>query len=80
MLKATGIVRRVDDLGRIVLPIGLRRSLGIGPHDALEIFVDGDGVVMQKYLPGCLFCGEREHLTPFRGKLVCRDCRAAITG
>ncbi len=80
MLKATGVVRHVDDLGRIVLPIGLRKSLGIEPHQALEIFVDGDGVVLQKYLPGCLFCGGPERLEPFRGKLVCRDCRAAIRG
>ena len=75
MLKATGIVRKVDELGRVVIPKELRRTLGVGEKDALEIFVNGQDIVLRKYAPGCTFCGNAEgdqvHL---KGKLVCTDC------
>ena len=58
MMKATGIVRKVDELGRVVIPIELRRTLGIGEKDALEIYVDGDRIVLKKYKPGCGNCGD----------------------
>ena len=56
-MKSTGIVRKVDDLGRIVLPIELRRTLDIHERDSIEIFVDGNQIVLKKYSPACIFCG-----------------------
>ena len=73
-MKATGIVRKVDELGRIVLPIELRRTLDIEERDALEIYLDGSKIVLEKYEPACLFCGSSRGLSNFRGKNVCRDC------
>ena len=73
-MKATGIVRKVDELGRIVLPIELRRTLDIEERDALEIYLDGSKIVLEKYEPACLFCGSSRGLANFRGKNVCRDC------
>ncbi len=73
-MKATGIVRRVDELGRIVLPIELRRTLEIEEKDALEIFVDGTSIVLRKYLPSCVFCGGAKNVISFKGKNVCPAC------
>lgn len=73
-MKATGIVRKVDELGRIVLPIELRRTLDIEERDSLEIYLDGDSIVLHKYEPACLFCGSVKRLTSYRGKNVCQDC------
>ena len=73
-MKATGIVRKVDELGRIVLPIELRRTLDIAEKDALEIFMDGESIVLKKYSPSCIFCGNADGDTTFRGKNVCRNC------
>lgn len=73
-MKDTGIVRRVDELGRIVLPIELRRTLDIGERDPLEIFTEGERIVLRKYAPTCIFCGGDTGLTLFRGKAVCRGC------
>ena len=73
-MKATGIVRKVDELGRIVLPIELRRTLGINIKDALEIFVDNDTIVLKQYMPCCVFCGEAGELVNYMGKNICKDC------
>ncbi len=73
-MKSTGIVRRVDELGRIVLPIELRRTLDIAEKDELEIFVDGSVIMLKKYEPSCVFCGAARDVVPFGGKNVCRDC------
>ena len=73
-MKSTGIVRKVDELGRIVLPIELRRNLDIEERDPVEIFLEGDKIVLQKYEPACLFCGSSNGLTQYRGKNVCREC------
>ena len=73
-MKFTGIVRKVDELGRIVLPIELRRSLGIDEKDALEIYVDGTSVVLRKYAPACVFCGDAGEVTAFKGKNICPKC------
>ena len=73
-MKATGIVRRVDELGRIVLPIELRRTLEIEERDALEIFVDGGSIVLRKYQPSCVFCGSAKNVVSFKGKNVCPAC------
>lgn len=73
-MKATGIVRKVDELGRIVLPIELRRTLDINEKDALEIFNEGDLVILKKYQPACIFCGEVDGVIDFKGKKVCSKC------
>ena len=73
-MKATGIVRKVDDLGRIVLPVELRRNLGIDIKDPLEIYVDGDQVILKKYEPTCIFCGEGNGIKNYNGKNICTSC------
>lgn len=73
-MKATGIVRQVDELGRVVLPIELRRTLDIKHKDALEIFIDGTQIVLRKYEPACIFCGRADDVRPFRNKNVCIGC------
>lgn len=73
-MKATGMVRPVDGLGRIVLPIEIRRNLDIEERDSLEIFLDGDRIVLQKYESSCIFCGSCRGLSSFKGKNVCREC------
>ena len=77
-MKATGIVRKVDELGRIVLPIELRRTLDIEERDALEIYLDGDKIVLQKYEPACLFCGSSSGLVCYKGKNVCSECARGL--
>ncbi len=77
-MKSTGIVRKVDELGRVVIPIELRRNLGIDIKDSLEIFVDGDLVILKKYAPSCIFCGEVEGVETFKGKNICPACRSEI--
>ena len=73
-MKSTGIVRKVDELGRIVLPIELRRTLDIAEKDALEIYVDAGTIILKKYEPACIFCGDARNVTTFRGKNVCAVC------
>lgn len=73
-----GIVRDMDPLGRVVLPIELRGRLGIKSGDSLEIFVDKDCIIFKKYAPGCVFCGEVEGTTTFKGKPVCEHCLESI--
>ena len=74
-MKSTGIVRKVDELGRIVLPIELRRTLGIDEKDALEIYVDGSSVILRKYEPSCVFCGDAGEVLSYNGKNICRRCQ-----
>lgn len=78
-MKATGIVRKVDGLGRIVLPIELRRVLDIPVQSDLEIYVDGDEIILKKYQQSCIFCGSTEDLTTFEEKNVCSHCVARLT-
>ena len=73
-MKSTGIVRRVDELGRVVLPIELRRTFGIEEKDALEIYVDDDSIVLRKFAPACVFCGSTDDVVTYKGKTVCRGC------
>lgn len=75
-MKSTGIVRRIDDLGRVVIPMELRRTLGVAEGDPLEVFVDGDKVILRKYLPGCYICGSIDDLKSFHGKAICTGCIA----
>ncbi|MFD1269516.1 AbrB/MazE/SpoVT family DNA-binding domain-containing protein [Paenibacillus motobuensis] len=69
-MKSTGIVRNVDELGRVVIPKELRRTLGIGEKDPLEIFTYGEQIILRKYVPGCVLTGDTEDLIDFKGKLV----------
>ena len=78
MIKSTGIVRKVDELGRVVIPIELRRTLGIEEKDALEIYVDRDSIILKKYEPACVFCGNAEDVQHYKGKIVCRECALAM--
>ena len=73
-MKSTGVVRQLDNLGRVVLPIELRRTMGIGVKDLLEVFVDGEDIILRKYQPACLFCGSQEDVVEYRGKNICRAC------
>jgi len=73
-MKSTGMTRQVDELGRVVLPIELRRTLDIAEKDALEIFVDGATIILKKYEPGCIFCGEANNVVDFKGKNICKGC------
>ena len=74
-MKATGIVRSVDSLGRLVLPMELRKVLGVNRGTPLEIYVGGQGeVILKKYEPLCCFCGGNDKLTVFKGKQVCVRC------
>ena len=77
-MKATGIVRRVDELGRIVLPIELRRTLGIEEKDRIEIFVDGESIILRKYQPACIFCDNAKDIINYKGKNICPDCIRAM--
>lgn len=79
-LKATGIVRKVDELGRIVLPIEMRRTLDIAERDALEIYVEGSSVILKKYKPNCIFCDGTKDVSTFKGKSVCAKCLKEIKG
>lgn len=73
-MKSTGVVRRIDELGRIVLPIEIRKNLSIENRDAVEIFVENDKIILKKYEPACIFCGNADNVTMFGGKLICHDC------
>lgn len=77
-MKSTGIVRKVDELGRIVLPIEMRRTLDIAERDALEIYVEGSSVILKKYKPSCVFCDATKDVVAFRGKNVCPKCLKEI--
>ena len=77
-MKSTGIVRKVDELGRIVLPIELRRPLGIEEKDRIEIFVDGESIILRKYQPACIFCDNAKDIINYKGKNICPDCIRAM--
>ena len=73
-MKSTGIVRRIDELGRIVLPIELRNKFDISEKDPMEIYVDGNYIVLKKYEPDCIFCGNAKKLIHHKGKMMCEKC------
>lgn len=76
--KSTGIVRQLDTLGRVVLPIELRRTMDIGTKDMIEIFVEDDHIILKKYNPSCVFCGDARGVIPIKGKLICKNCLAEL--
>lgn len=77
-MKATGIVRRVDRMGRIVLPVELRAQLGIGQGTPVEIYRDGEVLVLVRLHEACIFCGSSGSLQGHDGKMVCQKCAAEI--
>lgn len=73
-MKSVGIVRKIDELGRIVLPIELRRTLDLKEKDSVEIIAEGESIVLRKYQPNCIFCENSKNLVEYKGKLVCSRC------
>ena len=78
-MKSTGIIRRVDELGRVVIPIEIRNKFGISEKDPIEIFVDGSNIVLKKYEPNCVFCGTTKKLVSYNDKLICTKCAEKIS-
>lgn len=77
-MTSTGIVRRIDSLGRVVLPIELRRSFDIDKEDPVEIFVEDNYIMLKKYQPSCIFCSDAKNIVAYKGKNVCEKCLADI--
>lgn len=77
-MKSTGMTRPVDTLGRVVLPKEIRTNFGLEVNDPMEIYVDGDAIILKKYHPACLFCDESTDVIIFNGKMICRSCLAKI--
>lgn len=77
-MKATGFVRKIDDVGRFLLPFELRREMAISEHDSMEIFTHGEYIILKKYEPVCFFCDGTVAVKNFRGKMVCEECAAAV--
>jgi len=73
-MKSTGIVRRVDEFGRISLPVEMRKTMGLEEKSPVEFFVEGNAIIIKKYAPSCVFCGETERVVEYLGKLVCKNC------
>lgn len=80
MIKSTGMVRKVDELGRVVLPIELRNKFEIKEKDPLEIFVDGSSIILRKSAPNCIFCGTTKNLKKYADKNICVNCIKNIMG
>lgn len=73
-MKSTGIVRKIDDLGRMVIPIELRKTMNIEKKDPMEIFVDDEKIILKKYQPACIFCSNADDTVEYKGKIICKDC------
>lgn len=78
-MKSTGIIRRVDELGRVVIPIEIRNQFNIVEKDPIEIYVSGSSIVLKKFEPNCIFCGNTENLLTYNDKLICSDCANKIS-
>ena len=77
-MKSTGITRQIDELGRLVLPKEIRNTYGINVKDTLEIFTEDNMIVLKKYQPACIFCGNAKDVSTFKGKNICPECAAKI--
>lgn len=77
-MKATGIIRRIDELGRVVLPMELRNKFGITEKDPMEIFVEGNSIILKKFEPNCIFCGSSKSLIGYADKMICEKCSEKI--
>ena len=78
-MKSTGIIRRMDELGRVVIPIEIRNQFNIAEKDPMEIYVDGSSIVLKKFEPNCIFCGNTKNLLEYHDKLICEKCKNKIT-
>jgi transcriptional pleiotropic regulator of transition state genes len=78
-MKSTGIIRRVDELGRVVIPIELRNKFGIAEKDPIEIYVEGSNIILKKHEPNCVFCGNGKNLIEYKDKLICDKCSKQIS-
>ncbi|AZO95698.1 AbrB/MazE/SpoVT family DNA-binding domain-containing protein [Iocasia frigidifontis] len=78
-MKSTGIVRKIDDLGRMVIPIELRKTMNIDKKDPMEIYVDEEKIILKKYEPACIFCGNADDTFEFKGKVICHDCAESMS-
>ena len=77
-MKSIGIVRKIDELGRIVIPKEMRKRMDIGNNDPVEIYVEGDKIILTKYAPCCIFCGSAVNVLDFRAKKICAECVSTI--
>ncbi len=77
-MKSTGIVRELDSLGRVVLPMEMRKTMNIDKNTPLEIYVEGDNIILHKYEPSCLFCGSSDELISYQDRKVCKACLAEL--
>ena len=77
-MKSTGIIRRVDELGRVVIPIELRNQFNIIEKDPIEIYFDGSSIILKKFEPNCIFCGNTKNLVTYNNKLICSNCADKI--
>ena len=77
-MKSTGIVRRIDELGRVVLPVDMRRVLGLEIRDPVAVFVNEDAIIIRKHQPSCIFCGSEKGIELFRNKPLCSECRRQL--
>ena len=80
MIKSTGIVRKMDELGRVVIPMELRNQFKIVEKDPIEIFVDGSSIILRKHESNCIFCGNTKSLFEYKDKLICSKCAEKISG
>ncbi len=80
MMKAIGIVRKLDELGRVVIPIEIRRTMEIEVGDPLEIYTYGGSIILKKYWSGCVFCGDSDGISTFKGKTICHRCKGEAKG
>ena len=78
-MKSTGIIRRVDELGRVVIPIEIRNQFNIVEKDPIEIYVDGSTIILKKFEPNCTFCGNTQDLLSYNNKLICKKCANKIS-
>ena len=78
-MKSTGIVRKVHELGRVVMPIEIRNKFDIAEKDPIEIYVDGSSIILKKYEPNCIFCGNSKNLISYKDKLVCTKCAQKLS-
>ena len=77
-MKSTGIIRKLDELGRVVIPMEIRNKLGIAEKDPIEIYVSGSTIILKKVEESCAFCGNTKNVTEFKDKLVCNKCASQI--
>ncbi len=78
-MKSTGIIRKIDELGRITVPMEIRRTLGIEIKDSIEIYTEGEKIILSKHSPVCVFCKSAENLVNFKEKSICPSCLTILT-